>query len=542
MANILLVEDDYNFREILESILGQFDHQITTAETAPEAVARAQQQTFDLLISDVRVAGELDGVEGLRQIRKLQPQIRCIIMTGYSDIDAPLRAASLQADDYLLKPFRMPALIQSVRSVLNFEPQFPNLLSRLGAAPASAAEKARRWFYDAHLQQLQEQREQGMKQFFLLVRSKRIKTDDALRFFCAWEELELDRLKDPNPARCAGLVVRYHGWGKALLQLQIPDSHSESLTAKAFDLIYARVQSGVLDTHHLLKAIELLHFPESRRRDLDDFCTYNWVWGEGTEQGDPFIGLVVKSYRLTRLISSSDSPVRLYEAQAEYQPDRGDRVLAVPAGDEWASLLRRETAGDKARHLASAHDHHFLLYRSFSASLRSRLPGNGVLPWQAWKLLRPVFQQIVGFHNKGQVSGCFSLKDIDWPPTGECHLSHFSSDAYREAYSQLQRLDGHVTEFFSAPEVLYQPEPTPASDQAVLGRLLFETIYGGRYPDHSLRVHIRMLGQPDSNRAFAPYVEKLGPLGHKFYWLAHSNPAERYKDLATAIKEIDNAF
>ncbi|MBS2034065.1 response regulator [bacterium] len=542
MADILLVEDDFNFREILESILGQFDHRVTGAETAPEAVEKARARAFDLLISDVRVAGELDGVEGLRQIRKLQPQIRCIIMTGYSDIDAPLRAASLQADDYLLKPFRMPALVQSVRNVLNFQPEFPNLLRRLGAAPVNAADKARRWFYDAHLQQLQEQREQAMKQLFLLIRSKRIKADEALRFFSAWEELELDRLSDSNPARCASLIVRYHAWAKALLKLEIPESYSDTLSQKSFELIYARVQSGVIDATHLLKAIELLHHPESRRHDLNNFCTYNWVWGEGQEQGDPFLGLVVKSYKLTRLISGPDSPVRLYEAQAEYQPDRGDRVLAVPAGEEWATLLRRETSGDKARHLVSAHDHHFLLYRSFATSLRSRLPGNGLEPWQAWNLLRPVFHQVVGFHNKGQSSGCFSLKDIDWPPTGDCHLSHFSSDAYREAHAQLQQMDGHVTEFFSAPEVLYQPEPTPASDQAVLGRLLFETVFGGRYPDHSLRVHIRMLGQPESNQAFAPYVEKLGPLAHKFYWLAHSNPAERYRDLATAIKDIDQAF
>ncbi len=542
MANILLVEDDFNFRQALESILSQFDHTITAAETTAEAVARAQEQTFDLLISDVRVAGEEDGVEGLRQVRKLQPQIRCIIMTGYSDIDAPLRAASLQADDYLLKPFRMPALIQSVRSVLNFEPQYPNLLNRLGSVPANAAHLAKRWFYDAHLQQLQEQREQGMKQLFLLIRSRRIKSEEALRFLSAWEALELERIQDPAPGRWAGLVVRYHAWGRALVKLEVPDSFSATISPKAFDLIYARVQSGVLDVHHLLKAIELLHFPESRRRDLNDYCTYNWVWGEGGEQGDPFMGLVVKSYRLTRLISSSDSPVRLYEAQAEYQPDQGDRVLAVPASEEWVSLLRRETAGEKARHLVSAHDHHFLLYRGYATSLRSRLPSNGVEPWQAWNLLRPVFHQVHGYHAKGLASGCFSLKDIDWPPTGECHLSHFSNEAYRGAFTLLQRLDGHVSEFFSAPEVLYQPEPTPASDQAVLGRLLFETVYGGRYPDHSLRVHIRMLGQTESNKAFAPYVGKLGPLAQKFYWLAHSEPGQRYPNLATAIKEIDEVF
>lgn len=542
MANILVVEDDYLFRQTLENVLLQFDHTVATAESADEAVARAQAESFDLILTDVRIAGEVDGVEALGRVRKLQPRIRSILMTGYSDIDAPLRAASLQADDYLLKPFKMQVLLHSVRTVLNFEPRQPNFLTRLSAVPGQAANRALRWFYDVHLQQLEEQREQGLRQFFLLIRSKRLKVSEALAHFCAWEAIELDYLRNGSPQRWAQLVVDYHRWGKSLLQLQTPQAVSETITLGAFELLYARIQSGVLDVGHLLKAVQLLHFPEARKQNLEDFCTYNWVWGESSDQGDPFLGITVKGYRLVRLHSGGNSAARLYEAEAEYLPQKGDRILCLPATQEWASLLRREVSAERARLLVTQHDHHFLFYSSYAMSLRAKLPGNGMSAYEAWKLLRPVFHQVVGFHSKGKVSGCFSLRDIDWPPNQDCYLSSFGDAAYKDAYAQLQKSDGDVTEFFSAPEVLYQPEPTPASDQAVLGRLLFEVIYGGRYPEHSLRVHIRMLGKPESNKAFAPYLERLGPITKLFYRLAHSEPEQRFPNLQAAISALDEAF
>jgi DNA-binding response OmpR family regulator len=542
VANILVVEDDYLFRQTLEGILVQFDHTVSLAESADEAISLAQSQEFQLMISDVRIAGEVDGVEALNQIRKLQPEIRSIVMTGYSDIDAPVRAAGLQADDYLLKPFKMQALLQSVRTVLTFEPKSPHFLTRLGAVPGQAASRALRWFYDGHLQQLEELREKGLRQFFLLIRSKRLKMSEALAFFSAWEEIELDYLNHGSPQRWAQLVVEYHRWGKRLLELQVPDTVSASITLGAFELLYARIQSGFLELSHLLKSIQLLHFPEARKQNLEDFCTYYWVWGESSDQGDPFLGITVKGYRLVRLHSGGNSPARLYEAEAEYLPHKGDRILCLPTSKEWEPLYRREVQAERAKLLHTMHDHHFLFYSSYAMSLRSKLPGNGMPPYEAWKLLRPVFLQIVGFHHKGKVSGCFSLRDIDWPPNQDCYLSHFSDAGYRDAYAHLQKGDGPISEFFSAPEVLHQPAPTAASDQAVLGRLLFEVIYGGRYPEHSLRVHIRMLGKPESNKAFAPYLERLGPLTPLFYRLAHSDPEQRFPDVSSAITALDAAF
>ncbi|MBX3168467.1 MAG: response regulator [Candidatus Eremiobacteraeota bacterium] len=543
MAKILVVEDDLLFRQTLETLLEQYHHSIQTAESADEALARVKAQNFDLLLTDVRIAGEVDGVETLGKIRKLQPQIRSIIMTGYSDVDAPVRAAGLQADDYLLKPFKLQVLIQSVQTVLSLEARQPKILSLLTAAPGQAANRALRWFYDAHLHQLEDHREQAMRQFYLLVRSKRLSAANALVFFSLWEEIELDFLKHGSPPRWAQLVHDYNRWGKQLLELQpAVQRTSNAITTKAFELLYARVQSGVLQVQHLLKAILLLHFPEARKQSVEDFCTFNWLWGEGSDQGDPFLGISVKGYKLVRQHSGGNSAVRLYEAEAETLPHEGDRVLCLPAAPEFEAMLQSEVNSQRARLLQTIHEHHFLFYSSFAMSLRAKLPAEGMTPGAAWSLLRSVFVQVAEFHREGKASGSFSLRDIDWPPNAHCYLSSFSDAGYRDAHLQLQKSHSQLSEFSSAPEVLYQATPTPASDQAVLGRLLFEVIFGGKYPDYSLRAHIRMLGKPESNRAFAPYTERLKPIALVFYKMAHAEPDQRYPDLAHAIEAMDVAL
>jgi len=541
VAKILVVEDDAIFRQTLESVLTPYQHQVSSAQSSQEALALARTQNFELVICDVRIAGEVDGVEALSQIRKLQPQIRSIVMTGYSDVEVPLRAAHLQADDYLLKPFKMQALLKSLSYALEHEPAPANFLSRVAAVPGQAASRALRWFFDSHLQQLEEQRQKCMTQFYLLVRSKRITQDEAMAYFGRWEEIELQYYRQANPQRRALLLGEYQAWARQLLQLDVPPMGG-SFTAQAFSLVYSRIQSGMLDSSHLLKAVPLLHLPEARRQSLENFCIYQWLWGNPSDQGDPLLGLTIKGYRLVRLQSGSDSLARLYEAEAEVLPQQGDRILTLPATPEWTPLMAQELEAERASLLDTQHGHHFLFYSSYATSLWAKLPREGLEPVQAWKLLRPVFHQVAGYHAQGQASGSFSLRDIDWPPDQECRLSHFSSAAYRDAYQQFQKGGAMMKEFYAAPEVIYLPEPTPASDLAVLGRLLFEVVFGGRYPDASLRWHLRVLGSPESNQAFAPYMARLGPLSPAFYRLAHSQPQQRFPELSQAIQTLDAAL
>lgn len=540
MATVLVIEDDPLLLDNVIAVLENLGHEPQGVASAPEAIQKAEQATFDLVITDVRIAGPADGVEAIAGIKKLQPNIRCILMTGFADADVPLRAARLQADDYLLKPFKMQALIRSVQTVLQKEEQLSaSFLTRLSQLPGQATQRALRWFYDQRLQQLETLRENAMKQFYLLIRSKRLVPAQAYPLFCAWEKLELDYLRNSTPQHWQQQVQGYHEWGKGLAQPEQYTEHSETLSRAVFDLLYARVQSGVVQAQDLLEAVRLLHHPEARHQSLASYSQYHWLWSAQLDEGDPFLGLSLKGYRLARHRSVPSASVRLYEAEAEFRVGQVDLVLCVPENDEWQSLVRRELNAERAKPLASSFGHLFLLYQNDSLSLKARLPSHGVEYAQAWRILRPVFLQVAGYHKQGKCCGCFSLRDIDSPPGQPCRLSNFSLTAFAEAHAMLKQAPEIIREFYAAPEVLHQLAPTPASDQAVLGRILFETIHGGRYPEPSLRVHIRMLGEADSNRAFAPHVHRLGPLTPLFYRLAHSDPAQRYANLDEAVAAID---
>lgn len=531
-----MVEDDPTFREAVEVALRSQGHQVEGVACAREATRRARDCHFDLLLSDIRIEGDLDGVEGLAQVRQVLPGVRCILMTGFADADAPLRAARLKADDYLLKPFKLQVLLQSVQQVLERSSD-----QGLKVFPQHR-DRALRWLYDQRLEQLEEERAQCLSQFFLLVRSQRLTLKEAYARFCEWERIELERFGQPGLENLSRLHQLYSGWKETLGASRSEAPPSERMSLQRFELLYARVQSGVLQLSHLQDAVRLLHFPEARRENLQAYCFYHWLWTDPPADSDPFLGTTIKGYRLLRYRSVFSPQVRLYDAEAEYRPRRGDRVLCLPDSQDWQPLMERELGSERATSLGVVQGHHFLLYQGYALSLKARLWGEILSPAQAWKILRPVFLQVQDYHRQGRFSGCFSLRDIDSPPGSACSLSHFSPAAYREAHAVLQDAQGLVTEFHAAPEVLFQAEPTARSDQAVLGRLLFEVIYGGHYPDPDLRVHIRLLGEAESNRAFAPYVAPLGALTPLFYRLAHSQPDQRFPSLSEAIARIDKTL
>lgn len=528
-----MVEDDPLFRDAVVNFLNLQGHTIETAASADEAVGKARTQTFDLLLNDIRISGYVDGVEALSMIRRVQPGIRCILMTGFADADAPLRAAALQADDYLLKPFKLQTLRRAVETVLERDFDDAATLSQLPGGTDL------RWLFDERLQLLEAHRELCVHQFYLLVRSQRLDAEQAYAVFCAWEELEIEYHDNQHPSHWDRLTQAYKDWQLSLTALDIRNRSSDTLPFLRFELLYARIQSGVIHTRQLLQAIRLLHWTKARHESLQTYCTYHWLWSDQLDQGDPFLGLTLHGYRLMRHRSAPSPLVRLYEAEAEVRPKHGDLVLCVPDTPDWHPLISSELRSERASRLVTTFGHQFLLYQGYSFSLQARL-SRGIDYFQAWQIMRPVFLQVAAFHQQDRVSGSFSLRDIDSPPGGACCLSHFSEAAYREAHRLLQSSQ-IPSELYAAPEVITQPDPTPASDQAVLGRLLFEVVHGGRYPDPALRVRIRTLGQPDSNRAFAPHVAALGPLTPHFYRLAHSDPKERFARLDDAIAAIDQA-
>ncbi|MCL5054332.1 MAG: response regulator, partial [Firmicutes bacterium] len=113
MEKVLLVEDDSRMLHSLERLLKDSGLDVVSAPNGQEAVELAQKDEFALIISDVRMPG-MDGIEALGKMKTFQPQARKLIITGYADEDAPVRAIQLSVDDYLMKPFGSEIFLKSV--------------------------------------------------------------------------------------------------------------------------------------------------------------------------------------------------------------------------------------------------------------------------------------------------------------------------------------------------------------------------------------------------------------------------------------------
>ena len=116
MAEILVVDDDDIIRDTLCELLSS-DHQCLAASTAEDALRELQAQTFDVVLTDISMPG-LSGSELLTRVRSLYPDTRVIIVSGHGDQDEAQSLINRGAFDYLLKPFRLEVVEESVKRAL----------------------------------------------------------------------------------------------------------------------------------------------------------------------------------------------------------------------------------------------------------------------------------------------------------------------------------------------------------------------------------------------------------------------------------------
>ncbi|ODT74341.1 hypothetical protein ABS71_05785 [bacterium SCN 62-11] len=112
-VSILLLEDDDELREQLADSLSEEGYQVDAVGSGQQAVQLAGSKTFDLVLTDIRMPG-IDGLEALRQVRDQQPEVRSLVLTGYSSEADSVRAIQLGVGEYLKKPFRLDAFLQAV--------------------------------------------------------------------------------------------------------------------------------------------------------------------------------------------------------------------------------------------------------------------------------------------------------------------------------------------------------------------------------------------------------------------------------------------
>ena len=126
-VSILVLEDDETLQRTLVEVLDDCDYSAYGVGSAAEAIAAVEEaesrgEPFDIVLSDIRMAGGMDGLSALAVIKERKPEMRCLVMTGYtlSKMDdpatreAPVRACAIEVDDFLSKPFEMAELLRAI--------------------------------------------------------------------------------------------------------------------------------------------------------------------------------------------------------------------------------------------------------------------------------------------------------------------------------------------------------------------------------------------------------------------------------------------
>jgi DNA-binding NtrC family response regulator len=104
-----VIDDEELYRRALERILVRVGHRVSCARDASEAMAVVASDHLDLVLCDVRMPG-IHGLELVRQIHELQPDLPCIVVTGYGSAEASVDALRAGAFWYLEKPFDQSSL------------------------------------------------------------------------------------------------------------------------------------------------------------------------------------------------------------------------------------------------------------------------------------------------------------------------------------------------------------------------------------------------------------------------------------------------
>lgn len=112
-AKVLVIDDELGPRESLRILL-KMDYEVLVADSVLKGLTLLQQHRPDVVIMDIRMPG-MTGIEGLREIRKLDADIAVIMLTGFGALETAQEALRLGASDYLKKPFDTKEIMEVVR-------------------------------------------------------------------------------------------------------------------------------------------------------------------------------------------------------------------------------------------------------------------------------------------------------------------------------------------------------------------------------------------------------------------------------------------
>ena len=116
-AKILVAEDERAQRELLEGFLKKEGFEIEATANGREALLKLKDQSFDIALLDYKMP-ELDGLQTLKEIRRLYPDLPVVMMTAYGTVETAVASMKEGALDYLTKPIDLEELLLKFQKVL----------------------------------------------------------------------------------------------------------------------------------------------------------------------------------------------------------------------------------------------------------------------------------------------------------------------------------------------------------------------------------------------------------------------------------------
>lgn len=115
MKSILICDDEEGIRESLKLILEK-EYDIKFANSGDDAIRKIKETPADIVILDIKMPKK-DGLETLKELKKISPASKVIIATGYKSADIAQEAIRLGASDYVVKPFNREDIRKVVRKL-----------------------------------------------------------------------------------------------------------------------------------------------------------------------------------------------------------------------------------------------------------------------------------------------------------------------------------------------------------------------------------------------------------------------------------------
>ena len=130
---ILVVDDDPNLRKTLADILKVKGYATAVAANGAEAITAAEREKFSLALIDLMLP-DMPGLEVMKRIKTISPLTEAIILTGHASMGTAIEATGQGAFSYLLKPYQMDALLQTIRHAVERK-QAQEQILRLASFP-----------------------------------------------------------------------------------------------------------------------------------------------------------------------------------------------------------------------------------------------------------------------------------------------------------------------------------------------------------------------------------------------------------------------